>query len=212
MDFLSIPTVIEIISFSFSAELSDTSLPEINPTNGSRVQLNDTFPTTTPQPPQILTTTVEPVNWENEVDGSSQNNGNRSVLSDEVADAVKFYLYKRVRLDSVTADETSRADYLQPLIRQGKSIRSDNEPLFASRVIPSEELDKEFDPNLKTKILIHGWLNSKDTDNFQIMKENYLRKQDLNVLVVDWSKLSYGFNYLRAAGKYNFVFYCPFVF
>lgn len=117
--------------------------------------------------------------------------GNRSVLSDAVAEAVKFFLYKRVRIE---------VDPIMPSLRQGKSIRSDSEPAFASRVIPSDDFDQEFDPNLETKILIHGWLNSKDTDNFQLMKENYLRKQDCNVLVVDWSKLSYGFNYLRAAG------------
>lgn len=126
---------------------------------------------------------------------NSNGSGNKTTLSDEVADAVKFYLYRRVRLtDSLPPTH-------QQLLRQGKSIRSDSEPLFGSRAIPSDEFEREFDPNLETKILIHGWLNSKDTDNFQIMKENYLRKQDLNVLVVDWSKLSYGFNYLKAAGK-----------
>lgn len=113
-----------------------------------------------------------------------------NVLSDEVADAVKFYLYKRA-FPAATSSS----------VRRGKSVRSEDSELdFSSRVIPSDDFDREFDPNLETKILIHGWLNSKDTDNFQLMKENYLRKQDLNVLVVDWSKLSYGFNYLRAAG------------
>lgn len=122
------------------------------------------------------------------------NSGNRTALSDEVADAVKFYLYKRAPLEKASAQSLLGS-------RSGKSIRADSEPLYGSRAIPSDDFELEFDPNLETKILIHGWLNSKDTDNFQIMKENYLRKQDLNVLVVDWSKLSYGFNYLRAAGE-----------
>lgn len=150
------------------------------------------YPTTAP-----VTTTVDP-NWEKENEVDSGGTGNRSTaLSDEVADAVKFYLYKRA-----FPTHPQEVLPLQSLIRQGKSIRlEDSEVDFGSRAIPSEAFEQEFDPNLETKILIHGWLNSKDTDNFQIMKENYLRKQDLNVLVVDWSKLSYGFNYLRAAGE-----------
>lgn len=171
--------------FSYFAEESVDSPQNSTYSIISTISNNDT----TTEIPLITTPggSVLDQNWENEVDS-----GNRSVLlSDAVAEAVKFYLYKRVRLE--TAPTSS-------LLRQGKSIRSDTEPVFGSRVIPTDDFDQEFDPNLETKILIHGWLNSKDTDNFQIMKENFLRKQDMNVLVVDWSKLSYGFNYLRAAG------------
>ena len=95
----------------------------------------------------ITTTTEGPINWENEVDGNGSGGGSNRSLSDEVADAVKFYLYKRVRVQP--------EDY-QQLVRHGKSIRADVEPQFSSRAVPSDDFEREFDPNLETKILIHG--------------------------------------------------------
>uniref|UniRef100_A0A0A9XLC9 Pancreatic triacylglycerol lipase n=1 Tax=Lygus hesperus TaxID=30085 RepID=A0A0A9XLC9_LYGHE len=48
-------------------------------------------------------------------------------------------------------------------------------------------------PNVKTKILIHGWLSAENNYYSDLMKKAYLEAHDYNVIAVDWSWYSYNF-------------------
>nr|XP_018917471.1 PREDICTED: phospholipase A1-like isoform X1 [Bemisia tabaci] len=49
--------------------------------------------------------------------------------------------------------------------------------------------------SLETKIIIHGWMNSGESWFPILMKDTLLNDRDLNVILVDWSSVSYGFVY-----------------
>ncbi|XP_063233508.1 lipase member H-like isoform X2 [Bacillus rossius redtenbacheri] len=57
---------------------------------------------------------------------------------------------------------------------------------------------EHFDVSLPLKILIHGWLGTPSYLEF--VKDTYLRAEDCNVVMVNWSKMSQNFNYKRSAG------------
>ncbi|XP_038107065.1 pancreatic lipase-related protein 2 isoform X1 [Culex quinquefasciatus] len=56
-----------------------------------------------------------------------------------------------------------------------------------------------FDPSLPTKFVIHGWRNSINSAVCQQVKNAYLKRQDVNVFVVDWSPLASDTFYFRSA-------------
>lgn len=43
-------------------------------------------------------------------------------------------------------------------------------------------LDESYDPKLPTKFVIHGWMNSIKSPVSQNIKNNYLQKEDMNVI------------------------------
>ncbi|XP_049533431.1 pancreatic lipase-related protein 2 [Anopheles darlingi] len=60
-------------------------------------------------------------------------------------------------------------------------------------------LDESYDPKLPTKFVIHGWMNSIKSPVSQNIKNNYLQKEDMNVIVVDWEPLASDAVYFRSA-------------
>ncbi|XP_058819416.1 lipase member H-like isoform X2 [Topomyia yanbarensis] len=60
-------------------------------------------------------------------------------------------------------------------------------------------LDSSYDPTLSTKFVIHGWRNSISSPFSQEIKDAYLMRQDMNVLVVDWSPLADDTFYFKSA-------------
>lgn len=47
-----------------------------------------------------------------------------------------------------------------------------------------------YERDLKTKVIIHGWRNHYQSNVGQMIKNAYLNKEDMNVFVIGWSKLA----------------------
>lgn len=45
-----------------------------------------------------------------------------------------------------------------------------------------EDFNKLYDPDKETKIIIHGWRSSTNSDTVQNIKDSYLQKFDVNVI------------------------------
>lgn len=64
----------------------------------------------------------------------------------------------------------------------------------------SSVFDSHFNPNKSTKVLIHGWKNSGNSTFCRIVKHAYVVHLDVNVIVVDWRRLS--LSHYRTAYKH----------
>uniref|UniRef100_A0A182JVV5 Lipase domain-containing protein n=1 Tax=Anopheles christyi TaxID=43041 RepID=A0A182JVV5_9DIPT len=51
-----------------------------------------------------------------------------------------------------------------------------------------------------TRIIVHGWQNSKSSPIAESIRDTYLLLWDYNVIVVDWSTCAMHWNYIRAVG------------
>ncbi|XP_053671424.1 phospholipase A1-like [Anopheles nili] len=51
-----------------------------------------------------------------------------------------------------------------------------------------------------TRIVVHGWLNSKNSPIAENIRDAYLLQWDFNVIVVDWSACAMHWNYVQAVG------------
>ncbi|XP_055683748.1 phospholipase A1-like [Lutzomyia longipalpis] len=67
------------------------------------------------------------------------------------------------------------------------------------REVAQARVSDHFDRNLNTKFIIHGWLNNKNSLQFQQIKEAYHAVSDQNIFIVDWSGISEDINYMRVA-------------
>lgn len=45
-----------------------------------------------------------------------------------------------------------------------------------------DEFNQLYKPNKETKIIIHGWRSSTNSDTVQNIKDSYLQKYDINVI------------------------------
>ncbi|XP_012252604.2 pancreatic lipase-related protein 2-like [Athalia rosae] len=72
-----------------------------------------------------------------------------------------------------------------------------NETAQLLRIGDTKILDETFfDPELSTKILVHGWTDNVDNRWYKTIRNNYLNTGNYNVIFVDWSS---------AAGREYFV-------
>lgn len=55
-------------------------------------------------------------------------------------------------------------------------------------VIDTKRISENFDPNLKTKFIIHGFMHHDNKEWVQDMKSTILQYDNVNVITVDWSK------------------------
>ncbi|XP_058119574.1 phospholipase A1 VesT1.02-like [Anopheles ziemanni] len=65
----------------------------------------------------------------------------------------------------------------------------------------TEEYDFEgtnFRPERPTRVIVHGWLNNKNSPFVEQLRHAYIRRWDYNVIVVDWSSCAKLWNYIRA--------------
>ncbi|CAH1407427.1 unnamed protein product [Nezara viridula] len=81
-------------------------------------------------------------------------------------------------------------------LREGSDIKQELIPNDVS-VLQSSY----FDPKHPTKVLIHGFLSSSNKPMVQEIKNALLEQEDVNVIAVDWSKISFGIDYNRIAKK-----------
>ncbi|KMQ84535.1 pancreatic triacylglycerol lipase, partial [Lasius niger] len=51
--------------------------------------------------------------------------------------------------------------------------------------------NSNFDPTKPTRFIIHGWMNSRSSSVCVLIRKAYVKNEDCNVIVVDWSKISY---------------------
>ncbi|CAD0202238.1 unnamed protein product [Chrysodeixis includens] len=50
--------------------------------------------------------------------------------------------------------------------------------------------NSNFNPNVPTVVIVHGWLSNQNTDINPVIRDAYLRKSDVNVIVMDWRRLA----------------------
>ncbi|XP_065095338.1 lipase member H-like isoform X4 [Ochlerotatus camptorhynchus] len=90
-------------------------------------------------------------------------------------DDVTFYFHRQNTRDSPTA------------------FKFTNDPSVPMKFVQT------YNPNLPTKFVIHGWQNSISSPVCQQVKDAYLKREDMNVFVVDWSPLAHDTLYFRSA-------------
>lgn len=56
------------------------------------------------------------------------------------------------------------------------------------RVIDSNDIDFSYNAELKTKIIVHGFIHTDSMEWVQNMKTKIIEAEDVNVVTVDWSK------------------------
>ncbi|XP_050079393.1 endothelial lipase-like [Anopheles maculipalpis] len=61
-------------------------------------------------------------------------------------------------------------------------------------------INSNFHPDRPTRIIVHGWQNSKSSPIASSIRDTYLLLWNYNVIVVDWSTCSMHWNYIRAVG------------
>lgn len=54
-----------------------------------------------------------------------------------------------------------------------------------------ETLESFFSPELPTRFLIHGWLSNYTFPQMQDIKNNYFTGREMNVFIVDWSRIAF---------------------
>ncbi|GAB1868327.1 phospholipase A1 [Camponotus japonicus] len=50
--------------------------------------------------------------------------------------------------------------------------------------------NSSFDPTKPTRFITHGWMNSRSSSACLLIRDAYVKNEDCNVIVVDWSKIS----------------------
>lgn len=51
-------------------------------------------------------------------------------------------------------------------------------------------LPKFYDERKEVKLIIHGWMSSSKEDFPLELKDAYLNKSDVNVIIVDWNSVA----------------------
>lgn len=99
-------------------------------------------------------------------------------LGGEIADEVKFYLFTR--------ENQGNPDLLVP--GDIGSLRNSH-----------------FNGSKSTKVLVHGFMDSVNGEMISFVKNNFLRAMDVNILAVDWSRISINIDYFGVAKRTGMV-------
>lgn len=54
----------------------------------------------------------------------------------------------------------------------------------------ASEVSKYFDRKKKTVLITHGWISSIRSEYTRHMREAFWNKTDLNIIIMDWSKIA----------------------
>nr|XP_019552886.2 phospholipase A1-like [Aedes albopictus] len=65
--------------------------------------------------------------------------------------------------------------------------------------------DTVFDASRPTRVIVHGWLNNRDSPLNVNIRKTYLKRWNYNVIVVDWSSCAARWNYVAVAFCVNEV-------
>ncbi|XP_057299885.1 inactive pancreatic lipase-related protein 1-like [Hydractinia symbiolongicarpus] len=77
-------------------------------------------------------------------------------------------------------------------------------PLFLNPTAPNSPSANNFDPNKKTVMLVHGYIESRKQWYVQMFIDELLKHDDMNVIFTDWS-YGAGFPYHQAYGNARLV-------
>ncbi|XP_013149161.1 PREDICTED: pancreatic lipase-related protein 2-like [Papilio polytes] len=58
-------------------------------------------------------------------------------------------------------------------------------------------LSSNFNPNVPTVVVAHGWFSNQNTNINPVIRDAYLERSDVNVIILDWSRIAMG-SYLNA--------------
>lgn len=70
--------------------------------------------------------------------------------------------------------------YLFVIFRQSRAPKAMQ--LRKKRDASLDEFNNQYQPNKDTKIIIHGWRSSSESDTVKNIKDSYLNKFDINVI------------------------------
>ncbi|XP_044733608.1 pancreatic lipase-related protein 2-like [Chrysoperla carnea] len=69
--------------------------------------------------------------------------------------------------------------------------RQNKEEYFELQIDDEDRLKvSNFDPSKDTKFITHGWRSSGRVDSCKKLKDAFLQREDVNVIIVDWSDLA----------------------
>ncbi|KAJ8718519.1 hypothetical protein PYW08_002756 [Mythimna loreyi] len=95
-----------------------------------------------------------------------------------------------------------------PILEEVNRHPANNEYLLYTRRNPTSSQSLEinnaasiensyFNPDLPTVVIAHGWLSDQESDINPVIRDAYLGKHDVNVIVLDWRRLASA-NYMTA--------------
>lgn len=94
--------------------------------------------------------------------------------------------------------EVSRSDikivFYSNKIKQGYAVNTSS---------PESFLNIDYNPSKQTVFIIFGWTNNARSNMCQTVKDAYLTTDEVNVFIVDWSKIA---DQEYAAAKFQLVF------
>lgn len=64
-----------------------------------------------------------------------------------------------------------------------------------------------FNSNNPTRVIVHGWQNSRTSPVNIVIRDAYLKKDNFNVIVVDWSEGASSINYAKSRNSIKYVGY-----
>nr|XP_012216705.1 PREDICTED: endothelial lipase-like [Linepithema humile] len=67
--------------------------------------------------------------------------------------------------------------------------------------------NSDFDFSKPTRFITHGWINSRDSKACTLIRDAYIKHDDYNIIVVDWSKISkrpyvWASKHVKVVGEY----------
>lgn len=115
-----------------------------------------------------------------------------------------FFLVSTDELDYTSMDETRSLDqeHIKKLLANASNIhigKTDLKIMLFNKNVNGTEVDLSnatsieqsgYTKSKTTVFIIHGWMDSYQSPMAQTVKDAYLASSDLNIFVVDWSKLS----------------------
>ncbi|XP_076181199.1 phospholipase A1 [Ptiloglossa arizonensis] len=79
--------------------------------------------------------------------------------------------------------------------------RNSTYPTFTESTIPNPRILMKDIVHKDSVLYVHGYLENTDSENVQIIVKAYLENRDVNVLLVDWSKIAIDLNYIYVASQ-----------
>ncbi|XP_025831006.1 lipase member H-like [Agrilus planipennis] len=101
------------------------------------------------------------------------------------------YYNKNVASNSSTRTIFSKSPNTEEVVKFMFYNRKNNDKGGTTFLLSNmTEVLGEIDNSKPLKLITHGWLSNGHTKTCQLIKNSYLKKDDMNVIVMDWSEIS----------------------